>query len=478
VFKLSSDGGSLFYSTYIGGSNPDLGYEIALDSLDNAYVMGDTNSIDFPILNAYSTMKKQFYDVFVLKLIEDKNNPNLDSPSDLVYVQGTTGNQINWTVGDMSPDQYRVDGNGTTVGWTPWSNGSIIIDVDGFIPSVYNHTITVVDGWGHEVKDTVFVIVVPDTISPDLSSPSDIVYIQGVTGNQINWFVGDINPHQYRVDGNGSTIDWTAWSNGSIIVNVDGFTPGVYNHTIIVIDNYDNEAKDTVFVTVIPDIISPDLASPSDFSYEQGVTGNLINWTVGDINPYQYRVDGNGTTVEWTPWSNGSIVIDVDGLTLGVYNYTITIQDNFENYAVDTVFVTVVDTTPPTIDQPIDIQYELGTTGNTITWSPSDLNPATYEIMKNGTVVDSGDWNDETINITVDDLSTGTYNYTIVVFDQAGNSVSDTVIVRVFSTTTTSETPTTSTTTPPDYTFAILMMGGAAGVFIVIVVIILKKRSN
>ncbi len=49
VTKLSADGSSLVYSTYLGGSNDDVGTGIALDSLGAAYVTGFTTSVDFPV---------------------------------------------------------------------------------------------------------------------------------------------------------------------------------------------------------------------------------------------------------------------------------------------------------------------------------------------------------------------------------------------------------------------------------------------
>jgi len=52
VTKISPDGSSLIYSTYLGGSGDDYGWGIAVDSAGNAHVTGDTPSRDFPVLKA------------------------------------------------------------------------------------------------------------------------------------------------------------------------------------------------------------------------------------------------------------------------------------------------------------------------------------------------------------------------------------------------------------------------------------------
>ena len=86
---------------------------------------------------------------------------------------------------------------------------------------------------------------------------------------------------------------------------------------------------------------------------------------------------------------------------------------------------------PPSIDHPDDITYEFGTTGNNIIWHPVDDNPSYYDITRNGTVEDSGPWSGGNISKIVDGMSLGNHVFICSVYDQSGNSVSDTVMVTV-----------------------------------------------
>jgi|GEM_PF-2677684 len=65
--NLQSSG--LLYATFLGGSKRDWGWDIAVDSLGNAYVTGWTESFDFPAVpGAYDPTYNGNEDVFVVKL--------------------------------------------------------------------------------------------------------------------------------------------------------------------------------------------------------------------------------------------------------------------------------------------------------------------------------------------------------------------------------------------------------------------------
>ncbi|MBN2206888.1 MAG: hypothetical protein JW742_05745, partial [Candidatus Aminicenantes bacterium] len=71
VLKLSRDGRSLVYSSYLGGGNWDLCTSIRADGTGAAYVGGYTMSRDFPRRKAYQTALRGFADGFAAKVAPD-----------------------------------------------------------------------------------------------------------------------------------------------------------------------------------------------------------------------------------------------------------------------------------------------------------------------------------------------------------------------------------------------------------------------
>jgi hypothetical protein len=70
ITEVNSTGTALIYSTYLGGSNANEGYGIAVDSSGNAYVTGWTASANFPVTTGalQTTFGGGYDDAFVTKL--------------------------------------------------------------------------------------------------------------------------------------------------------------------------------------------------------------------------------------------------------------------------------------------------------------------------------------------------------------------------------------------------------------------------
>jgi hypothetical protein len=68
VTRLSPAGDSLVYSTYLGGSGNDYGTAVALDGTGAAYLTGSTTSTNFPVVNAFQPISGGNQDAFVAKI--------------------------------------------------------------------------------------------------------------------------------------------------------------------------------------------------------------------------------------------------------------------------------------------------------------------------------------------------------------------------------------------------------------------------
>jgi hypothetical protein len=98
VVKLNPNGSSLVYGTFIGGSDGDNGYGIAVDGGGNAYVTGGTESSDFPTTPGAFDTSLDGGDAFVVKL-----NPNGSSLFYGTFIGGSD---------DEDGEGIAVDGGG------------------------------------------------------------------------------------------------------------------------------------------------------------------------------------------------------------------------------------------------------------------------------------------------------------------------------------------------------------------------------
>ncbi|MGA8617510.1 MAG: choice-of-anchor D domain-containing protein [Candidatus Sulfotelmatobacter sp.] len=71
VAKLDPTGSNLVYADYIGGNSQDYGYALVLDGANDVYVTGSTASSDFPLVNPYQSTYPQGFDGFLTKISAD-----------------------------------------------------------------------------------------------------------------------------------------------------------------------------------------------------------------------------------------------------------------------------------------------------------------------------------------------------------------------------------------------------------------------
>jgi hypothetical protein len=102
VAKVNASGTALSYCGYIGGSEDDYGYGIAVDSAGNAYITGHASSTQasFPVKGGPDlTFSGGFYDAFVAKIFSSliKNDFNLDGREDILWrYYGSGGKNVVW----------------------------------------------------------------------------------------------------------------------------------------------------------------------------------------------------------------------------------------------------------------------------------------------------------------------------------------------------------------------------------------------
>ena len=106
VAKVNRNGTALVYSTYLGGTDFDLGRGIVVDAARNSYIVGGTVSTDFPTANPLQAANAGDEDVFLTKLNRTGNalvfstylgGSSWEEPSGIAlgpsgdaYIQGTT----------------------------------------------------------------------------------------------------------------------------------------------------------------------------------------------------------------------------------------------------------------------------------------------------------------------------------------------------------------------------------------------------
>lgn len=415
----------------------------------------------------------------------------LSSPDDQTFYEGSSGKSITWTSSSGYIRFYQLYLNSSFQSGGSWTGGPVVVNLNGLTPGYYIYNLVLTSYFASSASDTVEITILEVT-TPTIDSPDDIWYWYGDIDNIITWNAASSDPDVFEMYINGTLYGPYTWDGADVEGNVDDFDVGTYNITIIVYSGCGNSVMDTVFLIVRARSI-PEINHPDDIWYWYGSEGNSILWEVSCTYPDEFWfIIGEGI-IDSGPWDGLNIEIDVDGFEVGAYNLTLVVFSESDNYTYDTVLLTVRALSTPSINHPDDISFIEGTTGESITWIVSDSYPDSYELLHNGVVIDSDEWDELAIIVSLDDLEVGTHNFTLVVYSECGLYSSDSVIVVVTTSGTTStdtttgttssttSSTTTDTTTPTDDSLGqIMLIAGAGGgiLALLLVLMLLRKRQS
>ncbi|MFX1495308.1 MAG: hypothetical protein ACFFBZ_13575, partial [Promethearchaeota archaeon] len=148
---------------------------------------------------------------------------------------------------------------------------------------------------------------------------------------------------------------------GELSISYDIPVPAIIgmNTIMVTATNDDKEfvgdqetSTESGWVKIFADLTPPIINHPEDIAYAYETTGNTITWIASDDHPDIFTVLIDGGFYGSGVWESGSpIIVNIDGLLIGTYEFAITVYDTYGNFAEDTVLVSVheVDNTPPNI---------------------------------------------------------------------------------------------------------------------------------
>ncbi|TKY91908.1 MAG: hypothetical protein C5S46_03410 [Candidatus Methanomarinus sp.] len=127
--------------------------------------------------------------------------------------------------------------------------------------------------------------------------------------------------------------------------------------------------------------------------------------------------------------------LTINTTVIGEFSLPINVTDNAGNSNTSVnILLNASDTTSPVISCPDEMLVEQNVSEN-ITWKITEIHPDKYWILRNGVQVEpAADYqSDETISISIDTSTLGTWNYTIIANDTSGYMTIDQVNISIVS---------------------------------------------
>jgi gliding motility-associated-like protein len=383
IFKMNADLSSLIWSTYLGGSADDAGYSIVLDSSENIYTCGGTNSANFPttsnanvtnyqggladgfiaklnatgttLLNATYLGTNAYDQCFFIQLDDNQNiylfgqTEGVIPATSGVYSNNGSGQFIISLLPDLSATRFS-----TTIGT---GKGSPDISPTAFL--VDNCRNIYLSGWGSRIISNATISTTGLPITPDAfqaTTDGGDFYFMVLSENAsqllyATFFGGDQSTE--HVDGGTSRFDKNGIIYQAVCAGCGGFndfptSPGVVSNTNnsqipqrncnvgvikfqITFNNVDVNITSDKVRGCVPLTVSFDAngfqADEYEWNFGAGITSNIVNPTITFTQPGTYNVSvyGRNTSCPGLDLIDSSFatIVVIDDSVFAGFTYTV-----------------------------------------------------------------------------------------------------------------------------------------------------------
>ena len=274
----------------------------------------------------------------------------------------------------------------------------------------------------------------------------------------------------YELDRDGVSTGITASTPGTITdtsLAGNGSNDGLHHYTLVAIDAAGNRGPATPAVDVTTDFTKP--TAPSSVAFSNATTPTNVKPTItfhasteATSEPVTYELfrDTADTGLsETTSASTGSIqdtTLRTSGADDGIHTWTLVATDNAGNVsAVSSSISLTYDTTPPPTPSTPTPAATLTNASPSFTFadvSDSLSNPVSYTLYRDGVTTGISVSNPATTITDTTETTDGTFSYTLVATDHAGNAAPATAPVSVTTDFTAPAAPTDLTRSGPAVT--------------------------
>ncbi|MFX1578240.1 MAG: right-handed parallel beta-helix repeat-containing protein [Promethearchaeota archaeon] len=152
-------------------------------------------------------------------------------------------------------------------------------------------------------------------------------------GNSIGWNHVRSDSEQNAIDNGEDNLFDDGSSIGNLWTDFNESEPYQVYGDAATIDHYAGLMEDNIDPVIVPQY---------DTVIDVESVGNSLTWLVGDEFPASFIVEEDDVQVILGVWNGDQITIDLDHLSIGIHEVTVTIYDGAGNEASDGVLVSVV----------------------------------------------------------------------------------------------------------------------------------------